>query len=173
MTDEEKSNEYLLDQITQAFREYAYDEILTNLEESYAKGYKDGLAEGRKELEKENEQLKCDLYNTDANLQHITIEYEKENAELSDSVLEFSNSVIELTNLVTELENKVTELEKQIEKDLNDYDCEFQILKAQIEKMKCCENCKKHRNRECSEDKKFYARVKRICNEWEFAENEN
>lgn len=43
--------------------------------------------------------------------------YQKEQAELS-------NSVNELTNLKTELESKVAELEKQ------------------IEKMKCCGNCK-------------------------------
>ena len=43
-------------------------------------------------------------------------------------------------------------------------------LNEKIEKMKCCENCTKHRKAECSEDKKFYARVTRTCNEWEFAD---
>lgn len=45
-----------------------------------------GLAEGRKESAEENEQLKCDLYNANANLQHITIEYEEENAELKAQI---------------------------------------------------------------------------------------
>ena len=52
MTDEEKaiwkkSNEYLLDHFTQTFREHVHDDILKHLEESYANGYKNGLAEGK------------------------------------------------------------------------------------------------------------------------------
>lgn len=43
-------------------------------------------------------------------------------------------------------------------------------LKAQIEKMKCCENCNNCRKGKCTEDKMFYARTLKECSEWELAE---
>lgn len=49
---------------------------------------------------------------------------------------------------------------------------EIEQLKKQIEKMKCCENCKKHRNAKCTEDEKFYARTTKHCDKWEYANNE-
>lgn len=66
----------------------------------------------------------------------------KENEELS-------NSVTELTNTKTELENKVIELETQIENyklSENEGNEIITELKAQIEKMKCCRNCKHYGN---------------------------
>ncbi len=83
----------------------------------YRKGIKYGLAEGRKEgyeLGKNNERKsQCGKKNYEKDIARL----EKENAELS-------NSVTELTNTKTELKSKITELEKQ------------------VEKMKCCGNCK-------------------------------
>lgn len=63
--------------------------------------------------------------------------YQKEQAELS-------NSVNELTNTKTELENKVAELEKENKEILEDNDILnkwIDKLKEQNEKMKCCGNC--------------------------------
>lgn len=52
-----------------------------------------------------------------------------------------------------------------MKKKLNKYD-----FLAINRRMKCCENCRKHRNVECSEDKKFYARTQRQCDDWELAD---
>lgn len=95
--------------------------------------------------EKENEQLKCDLYNTDANLQHITIELEKENAELKKDKEWLDNTNNEQTEVILELQE-------------------------QIEKMKNCSNCK-HLREKHNENCIFIKSLNTIvCNKWEFEE---
>lgn len=87
MTDEEKAEEYLRCKWSCG----NYDRtnkrcIYKNRCISY-QIYLDGLGAKRNDLEKENEQLKCVLYNTEANLRRITINcenLEKENAELKE-----------------------------------------------------------------------------------------
>ena len=77
----------------------------------------------------------------------------------------------ELDNKNNEMEIEIAELKKDKEylDKINNEQTEVILkLNEKIEKMKCCENCTKHRKAECSEDKKFFARVKRTCNEWEF-----
>lgn len=72
------------------------------------------------ELEKENEQLKCDLYNTEANLQGMTINcenLEKENEQLKQQIEQLSN------------DNHVLKTA-------------FITQQEQIDKLKCCYNCK-------------------------------
>lgn len=87
---------------------------------------------------------------------------EKENAELSNSVLEFSNSVIELTNTKTELENKVTELETQIEKMKNCHNCKHSFHNGGYEEK--CSGCWKY------ESKKDFQTNKKTYLHWELAE---
>ncbi|MCQ2577507.1 MAG: hypothetical protein MJ176_03135 [Treponema sp.] len=126
-----------------------------------------------KEFEKENAELLESCRDKDRQLNNWFLSYNeviKENEELNRDKTELVNSVTELTNSKTELENKVTELksDKEYLDKVNNEQTEVILkLNEQIEKMKCCENCKKHRNRECSEDKKFFARTQNQCDEWE------
>lgn len=64
-------------------------------------------------MKTENEKLKCDLYNTDANLQHITIEYEKENAELNKKIRRYEEmlgSMFAAGNMIMQEKSKYEEL---------------------------------------------------------------
>lgn len=117
MTDEEKAKQYAEDYKTKDGRSLDYCDI--------KQAYLDGLAEGRKDLEK----VKTEKYFYKKDTQEL----EKENAELS-------NSVTELTNTKTELENKVTELEKQIEKMKNCTNCKY---KNDSNTDYYCEDCKR------------------------------
>ena len=87
---------------------------------------------------------------------------------LKDDTLQQSFEVI--CKKLAELEKENADLKESIKNYVEGYEYLISTYKAKIEKMKCCENCKKHRNRECSEDKKFFARTKRTCNEWDLAE---
>lgn len=113
----------------------------TQYDEERAKRiYLDGLAEGRKESAKD-----INVLTKENKLQEEINRLEKEKTFVNNPAPNIQEEVITLR-----IENAE--------------------LKEQIEKMKCCENCKKHRNRDCSEDKKFYARTTKQCNEWEPAE---
>lgn len=91
------------------------------------------------DLEKENEQLKCDLYNTSANLERITVEcenLEKENAELKKEIsvlLSCANCPENKGGYICEKEYNDKCLAQKIEY--------IKELKEQIETMKCCGNC--------------------------------
>lgn len=101
----------------------------------------------------ENE--KIFVYNSTPTIQEEVIALRIENEQLKKENAERSNSVTELSNTKTELENKVTELNEQ------------------IEKMKCCGNCK-HYIYDCGERYCEYdATREKDCenkNEWELAE---
>lgn len=71
------------------------------------------------ELEKENEQLECDLYNTNANLQHITIEYEKENAELKAQNKDLCESLDIMNNRESELLDQIERMKKDFSNALD------------------------------------------------------
>ena len=66
-------------------------------------------------MKTENEKLKCDIYNTEANLQLITIEYEKENAELNKKIRRYEEmlgSIFEAGNMIMQEKSKYEELRR-------------------------------------------------------------
>lgn len=108
------------------------------------KGIEYGLAEGRKEA--------YELYNTEVN--DIAKDYaerlkklEKDNAELK----------------------KIAENQQKISTDRF---FEIKRLYEQIEKMKCCYNCKKWNDGQCKDvkDSYFYTMADFNCDKWELAE---
>ena len=90
-------------------------------------------------------------------------ELEKENAELKKDKEGLDNTNNEQTRVILELQEHII----KVENDSNN--CEhwsytrIKQLEAQIERMKCCGNCK-HRE-DC-----VYEHAWDLCEEWEFAE---
>ena len=90
-------------------------------------------------------------------------EIEKENAELKKDKEWLDNTNNEQTRVILELQEHII----KVENDSNN--CEhwsytrIKQLEAQIERMKCCGNCK-HRE-DC-----VYEHAWDLCDEWEFAE---
>lgn len=90
MTDEEKAEDYEMDCIADVYRDdvctipYAYSA------QKLEKAHLDGLAEGRKELEKENEGLKAEIENLKKTYRkqrnQRMDELQKENAELKKTI---------------------------------------------------------------------------------------
>lgn len=167
MTDEEKAEEILQTKGSMTFcaKGCGYTEKVKEL-------IAIGLSEGRKEsilkecatdckipegcdvfvryelLAKENAELLESCRDKDRQLNNWFLSYNeviKENEELNRDKTELVNSVTELTNSKTELENKVTELkaDKEYLDKVNNEQTEVILkLNEQIEKMKCCGNCK-------------------------------
>lgn len=118
------------------------------------------------ELEKENKISEEIIIGEQQEIKQL----EKENAELF-------NSVTELTNSKTELENKITELKKDKEYLANTDNEQTEVilkLYEQIEKMKCCGNCKHYEQKNnyvigtCKE--KYDIEGNNTCDNWEMAE---
>ena len=86
---------------------------------------------------------------------------------LSRHILELQKDKGNLTDSVRDLEEKLANADYQLE----GRDLEIKELKAQIEKMKCCENCGKEFTKECAWWKKAEEnRQINTCKDWEIKE---
>ena len=144
------------------------------------------IVDNYEELEKENAELKKQLEMAEqvaSDTPNLFIEncnLKAENAELKAKLKGFESGDvawqgdmdatikqnIELKLKIDELTNSVNELKR----DNIELKSHCKAVDEVNEKMKCCENCVRHKKRTCDEDKKFFARVSRNCNEWELAE---
>lgn len=107
-------------------------------------------------------------------------ELEKENTELKEKMGSAGFRIAELKMQIenyklSENESKeiIAELKENHESDKRSLSLIVDKglkLEAQIEKMKCCENCNKYKKGKCTEDNMFYARTTKQCKEWELAE---
>lgn len=132
MTDEKKSEEYAEGKAHEHYH-FLFEENNGNPVDFAKLCYLDGLADGRKEQENKDKVF-CESFCMSGRI----IEFEKENAELKAQIKL-------LTEKVGFWEEQTKLKEAQIEEydRLNMFDiARTDELKAQIEKMKCCANCK-------------------------------
>ena len=112
-------------------------------------------------LRVENEQLKKQVSYLEDNLRVAR----KDREDLRDAVAKGLADFMK--------DRPFTSLSLLANKDKEKFKEENEQLKAQIEKMKCCGNCK-HRNAEevveTCRKLKNYTLIKGFCSEWEFAE---
>lgn len=150
MTDEEKARKYFEDS-----KDY-YDSRKPITDRQLRQIYLDGLAEGKK-LGKE-EQWKATekaQKKTSARIKEL----EKENEQLKKDKELLDNTNNEQTKVILELQEHI----REVENDSNN--CEhwsytrIKQLEEQIEKMKCCGNCK-HRE-DC-----VYENAWDLCDKW-------
>ena len=80
---------------------------------------------------------------------------------------ELKNQLTEKDKQIEKLQQKIDSLQSYLDRDIEyDIEQENKELKAQIEKMKCCHNCRKFHNLS------YDCTCAKVCNEWEIKEND-
>ena len=134
------------------------------------------LQQGFEIICKENAELKekTEVVSCYSDCKEKQIKLEQENNKLLDVINNQDVKIADLEKQNKELQRKIDQLQGFLDHDI-EYDIEQENLrlKKQIEKMKCCENCKtynQHNVAYCGEPVRIKSYNTYVCDNWKLKE---